>query len=656
VQERVDSAAIAAALTSQRTSDVMSAKGEFAPIRNLKDIEDLERVPLEQRLLSWNVNDWIARGLDRAPDKVAIRFVADGNPETAALAISYRELKRRTIAAANLFHSLGVGPGDAVLYLLPTVPQLYTVMLGSIAAGVSCCTNWMLEPEHWAGLIRASRAKVVVALGPTPGFEIWEKLEKIRAELPADVRVLSVQGPGGKAIAETDLDLLASRQSGDALAFARKVGPDDIAAYVHSGGTTGSPKLVKLTHRGFSYKFWANTYAMAHTADDVILADYPMFHIAGFFGRGIMAIADGMEIVIPSPNGARDKRFIENYWKFVEKYRITILSGVPTTLAQLCKSPPTGEDLSSLRPYGVTGSTAFPPEIARQLEKICGVRMFATYGATEYTQNVAQTPRDGDLRPGSAGLHLPYTQIKIVELDDAGRIKRECAADEIGLVVVKGPSVTPGYVDDIYNKGILLPDGWFNSGDLGRIDAEGFLWITGRAKDVIIRGGHNIDPTVIEETLLKHPEVVLAAAVSKPDAYAGELPIAYVQLVPHARITAEEVQAFAQAHTPERAAAPKEIILIERMPLTDVGKPAKVQLRLDAARRAFTAALAGVAGNGRVSVDMVADAKQGNRAVIQVAPAADASRQEIEDRIRERMKYYPTPYEIEWARSDAPRV
>lgn len=631
----------------------MNLAGEFAPLRNLRDIEELERVPLEQRLLSWDANIWIRHGLDLAPDKVAIRYVADGNPDSPAVNVTYGELKRRATQTANLFHSLGVGPDDAVLYLMPTIPALYAVMLGSLAAGISCCTNWMLEPSHWAGLIRASRAKVVVALGPTPGYEIWEKLQTIRADLPPGVRILSVQLPGDAPMPDQDVELLASRQPGDQLAFTRDAKPDDIAAYVHSGGTTGSPKLVKLTHRGFSYKFWANTLVMAHTADDVIFADYPMFHIAGFFGRGIMAIADGMEIVIPSPGGARDKRFIENYWRFIDKFRITVLSGVPTTLAQLSKLPTGDADLRSLRPYGVTGSTAFPAEVARQIEKVCGVHMLASYGATEYTQNVAQPPRDGDPRYGSAGLRLPYTQIKIVDIDDAGRIVREHGVDDIGLVVVKGPSVTPGYVDDAANAGILLPEGWFNSGDLGRIDADGYLWITGRAKDIIIRGGHNIDPSVIEETLLKHPEVVLAAAVSMPDSYAGELPVAYVELVPNARTTADEVQAFAAANTPERAAAPKQIILLHKMPLTDVGKPAKVQLRLDAARRAFTAALADVAGSGRVSVDMVADAKQGNRAVISIAPPADANRSEIEARVRERMKYYPTAYTIEWAGSDS---
>jgi fatty-acyl-CoA synthase len=141
-----------------------------------------------------------------------------------------------------------------------------------------------------------------------------------------------------------------------------------------------------------------------------------------------------------------------------------------------------------------------------------------------------------------------------------------------------------------------------------------------------------------------------------PDSYAGELPVAYVQLVPNARATADEVQAFATANSPERAAAPKQIILVDKMPLTDVGKPAKVQLRLDAAKRAFSAALADVAGSGRVTVSMVADAKLGNCAVVNIAPAADANRGEIEERVRERMKYYSTSYAIEWAGADNARL
>ncbi len=507
----------------------------YSPLRTLRDVEELERVPLEQRVLSWNLNDWIARGCALDPDKIAIQYVADGDPDREPVAMTYRELRTRSNQAANLFHSLGVSGGDAVLFLLPNVPELFVVMLGSLAAGIACSVNWMLKPEQLGELIRSTKAKVIVALGPTPGYEIWENVQAIRGDIPASVRILSVPGPGGQALPDSDLDTLAARQPGDRLVFERKIAPDDIAAYIHSGGTTGSPKLVKLTHRGFAYKCWANAVVMAHTADDVIFAEYPMFHIAGIFGKGWFAIAHGMSIVIPSPLGARDKRFIDNYWKFVERYGVTIFSGVPTTLAQLAKSKPQGERLGSLRDYACTGSTAFPAEVARQIEAMIGVRVLLTYGATEYTQNVSQAPRDGDPKYGSPGIRLPYTQIKTVELGDDGTIKRDCAVDEIGVVVVKGPSVTPGYVDPKYNDGMFTPDGWFNSGDLGRIDADGYLWLTGRVKDVIIRGGHNIDPSVIEETLLKHADVMLAAAVSKPDAHAGELPIAYVQLVAGAR-------------------------------------------------------------------------------------------------------------------------
>jgi fatty-acyl-CoA synthase len=617
----------------------------YVPLRTLQDVEALERVPLDERIFSWNLNDWIAQGCARDPGKIAIRYIADGDPDCEPVAISYAELRSRSFQTANLFHSLGVTSSDVVLYVLPTLPQLFVAMLGAVAAGIACGVNWMLKPQQLAELVRATKAKVIVTLGPTPGYEIWENMQAIRSDIEPSVRILTVPGPGGAADPETDFDTLAARQPGDRLIFERKVAPDDLAAYVHSGGTTGSPKLVKLTHRGFAYKCWANAEVMAHTPDDVIFADYPMFHIAGIFGRGYFAIAHGMSIVIPSPIGARDKRFIENYWRFVDKFGITIFSGVPTTLAQLAKSGPRGERLATLREYACTGSTAFPAEVARQIESLIGVRVLLTYGATEYTQNVTQAPRDGDPKFGSPGIRLPYTQVKTVELD-GDVIKRECGVDEIGVVVVKGPSVTPGYLEPKYNEGVFTRDGWFNSGDLGRFDADGYLWLTGRVKDVIIRGGHNIDPSVIEETLLKHKEVMLAAAVSKPDAYAGELPIAYVQLVPGARASAEAIRDFALEHIPERAAAPKEIVIVEKMPLTDVQKPAKLELRRDAARRAFREVLAGVA-DGKLAVDIVADPVKGNVAVISVAAAPDA-RRSVEDKIDERMKSFAVAYTVQW--------
>ena len=146
----------------------------YAPLRTLQDVEELERVPLDQRVFSWDLNDWIARGCMLDPDKIAIRYIADGNPDLEPTLLRYSELQSRAIQAANLFYSLGVSADDVVMYVLPTLPQLYVAMLGAVRAGIACGVNWMLKPELLAELVRATRPKAIVTLGPTPGYEIWE--------------------------------------------------------------------------------------------------------------------------------------------------------------------------------------------------------------------------------------------------------------------------------------------------------------------------------------------------------------------------------------------------------------------------------------------------------------------------------------------------
>jgi len=613
------------------------------PIRNVADIEAIEQVPLDARIFSWNLNDWIDRGLRRDPEKVALTYIADGDPDSPPVQLTYGEIDARATQIANLLQSCGLQPDDVVLLVLPTLPQLYTALVGALRRATPCCVNWMLKSAQLVELARVTRAKAIVCLGPTPGYEIYDNVQGIRHDIEA--RILTVPGPGGERLPDSDIDTLAAQQP-ERLAFRSAARADDIAMLAHSGGTTGSPKLVQLRHRGLSYKCWANALVMGHTPDDVMFADYPMFHIAGLFGRGLLPLAHGMRIVIPSPLGASDKRFIANYWRFAEKFRISYFSGVPTTLATLAKQPPCGEDLRSLRPYMTTGSTAMPAAIGCAIADMIGVRVLMSYGATEFTQNITQAPRDGDPKYGSAGLRLPYTQVKAVKLDAQGEILRDCAVDEVGMVVVKGPSVTPGYLDPRHNDGLFTRDGWIKNGDLGRIDADGFLWITGRAKDVIIRGGHNIDPSVIEETLQKHPEVLLAAAVGKPDAYAGELPMAYVQLVKDATATPDELSRFVLDAIPERAAAPKEIVILERMPLTNIGKPAKPHLRRDAARRTLRTVLTAAVGAG-IEVDVIPDEAAGTRAVLMLEKRASI---DVERRIRAVMAAYPLAYTIEWSR------
>ncbi len=621
---------------------------DYPPIRNLGDIEAIEKTPLEQQIFSWDVNDWVRRGLDLDPAKVALDYFETADPGSAPQRVTYADLKGQITRAANLFHSLGVGKDDAVIALLPSLPELYVTLLGGMAVGAVCCLNWMLKPPQVLELIRASRAKVVVVQGPTPGYEIWENFRAIADELGPAVTILTVPGPGGSRIDGSDFARRLAAQPGDRLAFARKAAPEDIAAYIHSGGTTDSPKLVKITHRGLAYKIWVSNLIMAHQADDVIFADYPIFHVAGFYNRCVSAIADGMRVVIPTALGARNKEFIARYWKFVERCGVTVLAGVPTTLSVLAKNPPQGENISSLRPYMPTGSTGMPIEVAREIERITGVRCLLTYGATEYTANVTQAPRDGDPRFGSAGIRIPFTQIRTVKLDERSGIERDCATDEIGTVLIKGPGVTPGYIDERFNRGLFSPDGWFVSGDLGRFEKDGYLWLTGRVKDVIIRGGHNIDAVLIEDVLRRHPAVLLCAAVGKPDAYAGELPVAYVQLVRGKRATADELKDFVRAEITERAATPDEILIVDPLPLTDIGKPNKAMLRHDAAARTFSAVLDAVVGSAAgIGIEVRQDATHGTLAVINVE-SKPAEREAIEAKIADAMKAYTMRHRIDW--------
>ena len=189
-------------------------------------------------------------------------------------------------------------------------------------------------------------------------------------------------------------------------------------------------------------------------------------------------------------------------------------------------------------------------DLVKAFEEKFGVRVQANYGLTENTASAAIAPRSGEPRYGASGIRIPYTQIKTVVLDQNGAYLRHGAQGEPGVIAVKGPGVISGYVDEKLNRGLFFPDGWLNTGDLGRIDEDGYLWITGRVKDLIIRGGNNIDPSIIDDTLLQHPAVQLAAAVGKPDALttAAHLPRRqgrlYVFGVPH-----HENQEFPWFHT-----------------------------------------------------------------------------------------------------------
>jgi fatty-acyl-CoA synthase len=554
------------------------------PLRDLSDIECIECVPLDNRLSIVDFYQRIALALAaRKSDDTAIHFLPDGDVDGIVYETSFAALRGNIERVASLLQSRLINRPDVVAIVLPTMPAAYWTIIGTMAQAVPFPLNWMLEPSYLLGLLTQANVKAIIALGPTPGFNIWESIMSIKDRLPAGLPVWSVTVPGTKVLREFDLDLQlpGPTQAGpDTVGAAPAREGADVAAYVHSGGTTGLPKIVKLSHRNISYRHWTLQLAMQITLGEVVLQDTPMFHVGGLAGRCLPMLASGASLVIPSLMGARDKRYLANYWKFIARFRVTRLSGVPTTFSVLAKTPPQGEDLSSLKRNFVTGSTALPISVRREFERVSGVRILNSYGLTENTASVTIEPRDGQSREGSSGVPVPYTRVRV----------------ETGMIQVSGPGVALGYLDHCHTQASRTADGWLITGDLGRIDTDGNLFVTGRSKDIIIRGGHNIDPGLIEDALLQSPEVLLAAAVGKPDAHAGELPVAYVQLVAGSEISEAGLLALAAARIPERAAIPKEIFVVDKIPLTDAGKPAKVVLRNDAAERTFRTALSQIPG------------------------------------------------------------
>lgn len=268
------------------------------------------------------------------------------------------------------------------------------------------------------------------------------------------------------------------------------------------------------------------------------------------------------------------------------------------------------------------------------------MRILEGYGLTEGTCVSSLNPPDGERRIGSIGLRLPWQDMRALILDDQGVYIRDAGIDETGVIAIHGPNVFSGHLNAAHNKGLWIEiDGkrWLNTGDLGRQDAAGYFWLTGRKKELIIRGGHNIDPKQIEEPLHQHPAVAMAAAVGMPDAYAGELPVAYVQLKPGVTATEKELLDFLTAQIQERAAQPKHVRLIEAMPVTAVGKIFKPALQIreiEGIVRMESQKL----GMNLETLDIVQDSKRGLVATLSVNGETKA--------LQEKLGHYA--FAVEW--------
>jgi fatty-acyl-CoA synthase len=434
------------------------------------------------------------------------------------------------------------------------------------------------------------------------------------------------------------------RHPGDRLVSGRRIQCGDIASCFHTGGTTGVPKVAQHTHLNELANAWSGAAMLGLGSRDSLLCGLPLFHVNGVLVTGLMPFMLGAKVVLLGAEGYRSKTAIAHFWRNVARFRATFFSGVPTLYSALLGVPIGRADVSSLR-YAICGAAPMPPELIRKFESATGVKILEGYGLTEGTCVSAVNPRDGIRPAGAIGFRMPYQQMKAVVLDAEGGYARDCGVDEIGHIVIRGPNVFPGYTDENANRGIWIGDGWLKTGDLGRQDADGRFWLTGREKDLIIRGGHNLDPSMIEEAMMRHPAVQMAAAVGKPDAYAGELPVVYVALRPGQSATTDELLRHAQATIPERAAVPHEVFVRDALPVTAVGKIFKQALRFDAVQRVVEAALPELDGVETFEVVVSADARHGTLARVIATPLRrDAGA--VESAIREALGRFNIRCEI----------
>jgi fatty-acyl-CoA synthase len=565
---------------------------DFGKIKTADDISAVEREGFAEYLPHATPFDIIEASARNRPDRLAVRYIKTVGAPESDQTLTYSQFVGRIRQAANLFRRLGVGQEDAVAILAPHALSTQIALWGAELAGRACPINPMLTPEHIISLLKASGAKVAVVLGENNDIPIWAKLLPALRESGCLAHIIDCDSDRATPGSDGCFESLLENEAADSLDFQPGGGPDAVAAYFHTGGTTGAPKLAIHTRRNQAFVGRSAALMYDLGPDDVLVNGFPLFHVAGAFVYGLSVFATGGSILIPTRLGMRNQDFVKSIWKQVERYGVTVIGGVPTVMSALMAVPVDAE-IASMRVM-LTGGSPLPTELADAFERTIGKPVRNILGMTECAGVVTIEPFHGLRTPGSTGLRLPFTEVKAFHSTSSlSDFENPCAPDETGVVALRGPNVSPGYSDPKRNAG-TFEHGWLISGDLGHVDSEGRVHVTGRAKDVIIRGAHNIDPSLIEDALLQHPDVAIAAAVGQPDSYSGELPVAYVTLKAGASANPEALRAFIAPLVAEPAAQPKTIVILGEMPVTPIGKIYKPALRVLATRRAIEESLARV--------------------------------------------------------------
>ncbi len=604
-------------------------------IRNQDDIRDIEKIPLAERLIAQNTYQLIQHTAQTYPDKIAISYIASGIDYTQHGSISYQKFLQQIHQYANLFYALGIRSNDVISYLLPNLPQTHFVLWGAQVTGIVNPINPLLEADTIKCICQTAHTKILVALGNT---DIWQKVLAIQQDIPSLRYVLCLDANFTEQGHLLNLQQHIDKQPTQ-LTFQRDIAPEDIASLYHTGGTTGTPKLAQRSHYNEIAMAWMiNTVAGLHS-DTTLLCGLPLFHVNATMITGLSVFASAAKVVLLTPTGFRNPDIIQYFYAIVHYYQANFFSAVPTVLSALLEVP-VKHDISSLE-YAVCGAAPLSVELFRRFEQHTKIRILEGYGLTEGTCASAVNPKDGERKIGSIGLSMPYQSMQIAILDkDTGAWQGVAKPNEIGYILIKGDNVFQKYLDPQHNETAWLKDGWFITGDLGRQDQDGYFWLTGRIKELIIRGGHNIDPLMIEEIFYQLPEVKLAAAIACPHPHLGEVPVVFVELTNKCSLNCEDLLQYVTQHTAEQAAIPKKIFIIDHIPLTPIGKIFKPALRWQITKEVYQQALHHIPFQ---SIKVCEDKQHGTRVNIYL-PNRD--KKSLTKQIKQRLSDYTLYYQL----------
>ena len=571
---------------------------EYPTFASGADVRAFEQVPYADRIAAQSTYDAIKLGAAKNPDAPAIQFLPNADPADTPIVITHRDFVARVTQAANMFHALGGGGSEVVSFLLPLLPEAFITLFGAEAAGIANPVNPLLEPDQIAEILEAANTTILVALGPVPGTDIWKKVEQVRGKLKHLKAIVQVHGPSDPTQRIYSFSDLIEEQPSDRLVSNRRISGEQVAAYFHTGGTTGTPKLVCHTHANQVYQAWACNLLLKSRPGSNLLFGMPLFHVGGSLTQALSNLAAGNCLVVLSPAGWRNPAAVKNIWGLVERFKPEMLASVPTVLAATLAIPPGNADLSSLR-YAAGGGSAIPVAVGHAIEQKFKIPVVEVYGMTETSSVHTMAYPDRPIRLGSVGHPVPYSRVRVVKLDADNRVERECGPDEIGVVPMAGPGVFRGYLNEAHNEGAFVERGL---GQLRRprSSRRGRLPLDHRPRqgpNHPRRPQHRPGPNRGDACSSIPPSDWPQSSASRI-AYAGELPVGYVQLKPGVSVEPGELEAWVRERTPERAAVPVQIIPIDPMPLTGVGKVFKPQLRWDAAKRVFTNVLAPLTERG----------------------------------------------------------